>query len=62
MDHARVCRGVVFRGFPGINSVMIGEVPALCENALSGEATELLPPGHQPTVGSHQPSVGGHEG
>ena len=33
MDHARFCRGVVFRGVPGINNVMIFAVPALCENA-----------------------------
>ena len=33
MDHARLCRGVVCRGFPGINNVIIGAVPALCENA-----------------------------
>ena len=33
MDHARFCRGVVFRGVPGINNVIIGAVPALCENA-----------------------------
>ena len=26
MDHARFCRGVVFRGVPGINTVMIGAV------------------------------------
>ena len=33
MDHARFCRGVVFRGVPGINRVIIGAVPALCEKA-----------------------------
>ena len=30
--HASV-GGVVFRGVPGINTVIIGAVPALCENA-----------------------------
>ena len=33
MDHARFCRGVVFRGVPGINNAITGAVPALCENA-----------------------------
>ena len=33
MDHACFCRGVVFRGVPGINNVIIGAMPALCENA-----------------------------
>ena len=33
MDHARFWRWVVFRGVPGINNVIIGAVPALCENA-----------------------------
>ena len=33
IDRARFCRGVVFRGVPGINNVIIGAVPALCENA-----------------------------
>jgi len=28
-----LCRWVVFRGVRGINSVIIGAVPALCENA-----------------------------
>ena len=31
MDHAPFCRGVVCRGVPGINTVIIGAVPALCE-------------------------------
>ena len=30
------CRWVVFRGVPGINNVIIGAVPALCENAPIG--------------------------
>ena len=30
MDHARFCRGVVFKGVPGIPNVMIGAVRALC--------------------------------
>ena len=30
MDHTSFCRGVVFRGVPGINSVTIGFVHALC--------------------------------
>ena len=36
--HARFCRWVVFRGVPGINNVIIGAVPALCENAPQGFA------------------------
>ena len=43
MDHARFCRGVVCRGVPGINNVMIGAVRALCENA-------SCVTGHQVTV------------
>ena len=35
VDHARFCRWVVFRGVPGINNVIIGAVPALCENTPS---------------------------
>ena len=35
MDHACLCTWVVFRGVPGINNVIIGAVPALCENAPS---------------------------
>ena len=30
MDHARFCRGVVFRGVPGMNNVIIGAVHTLC--------------------------------
>jgi hypothetical protein len=30
MDHASFCRGVVFRGVPGIHNVRSGTVPALC--------------------------------
>ena len=30
IDYARFCRWVVFRGVPGINSVIIGAVRALC--------------------------------
>ena len=33
MDHACFCMWVAFRGVPGINNVIIGAVPALCENA-----------------------------
>ena len=33
MDHARFCRGVVFRGVPGMNTAIIGAVRALCDNA-----------------------------
>ena len=29
---ARFCRWVVFKGVPGTNTVIIGAVPALCEN------------------------------
>ena len=33
MDCASFCRGVVCRGVPGMNTVIIGAVPALCETA-----------------------------
>ena len=55
MDHARFCRGLVFRGVPGINTAIIRAVPALCEGApfvaktacpvaLVGSATDNLHP------------------
>ena len=33
MDPAGLCRGVVCRGVPGMNTVIISAVPALCDNA-----------------------------
>ena len=57
MDRASFCRGVVFRGVPGINNVLIGAVPALCENAPTVPARATA---HSPLPHPNQPHVSQH--
>ena len=71
MDHARFCRGVVFRGVPGINNVIIGAVHVLC--ALCLRCAKAPPRSHavsKPDVmaqesfstGKRREALGGHAG